>query len=172
MEALLETYWPVILVALLVGIIVGIVIFRPKQSVRLSQEESPRRPHMDGMVKGVPDGRSHEGRGLVDAAAAGTADLTGQALQAEVHENLPGAVGEPDDLRKLKGVGPRLASELNAIGLVRFDQIAKLTPSQVDAIDARLGSFRGRLTRDRVVEQADYLARGDTDGYEARFGKL
>ena len=26
--------------------------------------------------------------------------------------------------------------------------------------------------RDRVVEQADYLARGDRDGFEERFGRL
>jgi hypothetical protein len=35
-----------------------------------------------------------------------------------------------------------------------------------------MGAFRGRIERDRVVEQARYLARGDRDGYEATFGKL
>jgi len=39
-------------------------------------------------------------------------------------------------------------------------------------LDDRLGPFKGRLERDRVVEQASYLARGDRDGFEARFGKL
>ena len=32
--------------------------------------------------------------------------------------------------------------------------------------------FKGRITRDRWVEQAGYLARGDTAGFEAQFGKL
>ena len=32
--------------------------------------------------------------------------------------------------------------------------------------------YRYGLTRDRIVEQADYLARGDTDGFEQKFGKL
>ena len=36
----------------------------------------------------------------------------------------------------------------------------------------RIGAFSGRIDRDRVVEQADYLARGDTDGFEQKFGKL
>jgi hypothetical protein len=35
-----------------------------------------------------------------------------------------------------------------------------------------MGAFRGRLERDRVVEQACFLARNDRDGYEAIFGKL
>jgi len=46
------------------------------------------------------------------------------------------------------------------------------TPTEIERIDNQLGAFSGRLTRDRIVEQADYLARGDIDGYEQRFGKL
>ena len=61
---------------------------------------------------------------------------------------------------------------LNERGITRFDQIAKLSPGQVEALDASLGAFRGRFARDRIVEQADYLARGDIDGYEAKFGNL
>ena len=47
-----------------------------------------------------------------------------------------------------------------------------MSDAEIERIDAALGAFRGRLTRDRVVEQADYLARGDIDGFEQRFGKL
>jgi predicted flap endonuclease-1-like 5' DNA nuclease len=72
----------------------------------------------------------------------------------------------------MKGVGPKLASLLRSKGLTRYEQIAALTPAQVAALDADLGAFKGRLTRDRVIEQADYLARGDQAGYEAAFGKL
>ena len=82
------------------------------------------------------------------------------------------ASGPPDDLIKLKGIGPKLAAMLNSHGLTRFDQIAKLSPAQVADLDETLGAFRGRLARDHVVDQADYLARGDIDGFEQRFGKL
>ena len=61
---------------------------------------------------------------------------------------------------------------LNERGITRFDQIAKLSQGQVETIDASLGAFRGRFERDRIVEQADYLSRGDIDGYENTFGKL
>lgn len=166
MEVLLATYWPVILIALIIGIIVGWLVFGRKQSVRLSDSEAPTRPHM------IVEGQSSEGHGLVSQGAAATADIAGQALQADVHEHLPGAVGDPDDLKRLKGVGPKLAAMLNQMGIMRFDQIAKLSADQVEKIDAQLGAFAGRLQRDRVIEQADYLARGDTDGYEVKFGKL
>ena len=168
MQELLTLYWPVLVVALVIGLIAAFLIFRPKQSVRLSDDETPVRPHMAG----IADARSHEGHSVVDAGAAGFSDELGQFMQAEVHEELPGATGEPDNLKRLKGVGPKLAQTLNGLGIVRYDQIARLTPEQVTALDAKLGSFKGRLQRDRVVEQADYLARGDTDGYEAKFGKL
>ena len=35
-----------------------------------------------------------------------------------------------------------------------------------------LGTFKGRPSRDNWVEQAKYLAAGDTTGFEAKFGKL
>ena len=89
-----------------------------------------------------------------------------------MHSNLPGSHGSPDDLQRIKGVGPKLASILQDRGLVRFEQIAALTPEEVTALDSELGAFKGRLTRDRVVEQATYLSRGDQAGYEAAFGKL
>jgi predicted flap endonuclease-1-like 5' DNA nuclease len=72
----------------------------------------------------------------------------------------------------MKGVGPKLAAQLASLGYTRFEQIAALTPEQAEALDAQLGNFRGRLTRDRWIEQATYLANGDTAGFETAFGRL
>ncbi len=160
-----QLYWPAFLVALIIGVIVGYLVFRPKQSVRLS-DSVPIRPHMTHATAGG------EGKNIADEAAAAASDIAAQLLRTKVHEELPGASGPPDDLLRLKGVGPKLAAMLNERGITRFEQIAKLSPGQVETIDASLGAFRGRLDRDRVLEQADYLARGDVDGYEAKFGKL
>jgi len=157
-------YWPVILIALLIGLIAGYLLFRPRQRVRLT-DSGPVRPHM--AVE-----RTGEGHGVASAGAAATSDVVGQILDAQVHEKLAGASGSPDDLEKLKGVGPKFAAMLRARGLTRFEQIARLSDSEVSRIDEELGPFRGRLARDRVVEQAAYLARGDVDGFEQRFGKL
>lgn len=81
-------------------------------------------------------------------------------------------VDAADDLTRLKGVGPKLAATLSALGYTRFAQIAALGPAEAEALDAQLGSFRGRLARDRWIEQAAFLAKGDIDGFEAAFGKL
>ena len=39
-------------------------------------------------------------------------------------------------------------------------------------VSERLGPFQGRIAKDRVMEQADLLARGDVETFEERFGKL
>lgn len=84
----------------------------------------------------------------------------------------PGATDHADVLTRLKGVGPKLAALLNEHGITRYEQLASLNEAELGALDAGLGSFAGRLTRDRVSEQARFLASGDTAGFEAAFGKL
>ena len=164
--AFFEIYWPVFLVALIIGVIVGYLIFRPRQRVRLT-DDTPVRPHMTS----TSTPRS-EGRQITDEAAAAASDVVGDILGVKVHDELPGASGPPDDLRQLKGVGPKFAELLNQRGIIRFDQIAKLSPSQVEVLDESMGPFRGRFARDKIVEQAEYLAGGDIDGFEEKFGKL
>ena len=88
-----------------------------------------------------------------------------------MHRALEGDIPR-DDLCLLKGVGPKFADALHAAGYFNFGQIARLSPVEIERLDAQLGAFSGRITRDRIVEQADYLARNDTDGFEQRFGKL
>jgi predicted flap endonuclease-1-like 5' DNA nuclease len=65
-----------------------------------------------------------------------------------------------------------MAAKLNENGIIRFDQLASLTPEQVETLDTRMDPFRGRIARDRLIEQACYLARDDRPGFEAKFGSL
>ncbi len=159
--------WPLILVAVAILAIVAFLLLRPRQRVQLSKDSAPVRPHM---AQSRPAAR--EGRGIAAEAAAAASDVTGQILNAPVHANLPGASGPPDDLTMLKGVGPKFAALLNELGITRFDQLSRLSEGDIDRLDQSLGAFRGRLQRDQIPLQADYLARGDDDGFEQRFGKL
>jgi predicted flap endonuclease-1-like 5' DNA nuclease len=160
----LHGYWPPIAVAIALILIALYFVFRPRQQVRLTHDETPTRPHMQKV--------KHENRGLAGEAAAAASDVTGEILHVPVHENLPGASGPPDDLQRLKGVGPKFAAMLNELGITRYSQLASLSEGDVERLDSQLGPFRGRLQRDQVALQAEYLARGDEDGFEQRFGKL
>lgn len=175
-----------ILVALLIGLVAGWWIFGRKGRAGRDSAEIGRAPPTDNILSAPPpvsptpprrklirDGvDTAEGNGLADQAAAAVSDIAGELLGVPAHSEMRDASGPPDNLQTLKGVGPKLASQLNANGLARFDQIARLTPNEVAILDEKLGAFRGRVARDRLVEQAAFLARGDTDGFEARFGKL
>lgn len=82
-----------------------------------------------------------------------------------------GATGTPDDLRQIKGVGPKLVTLLAELGVTRFDQIAAWSDADIERVDAQLGRFKGRITRDQWVEQAKLLKAGDQTGFSERFGQ-
>lgn len=163
MEMLREN-WPITLIIVAVALILAFLVLRPRQRVQLT-DSAPVRPHM-------AHSRPPEGRGLAGEAAAATTDVTREFIGAPVRGALDGDKGPTDDFLLLKGVGPKLSAQLHDLGFHRFEQLAHLSPTEIDRIETQLGAFRGRLTRDRIVEQADYLARNDIDGYEERFGKL
>jgi predicted flap endonuclease-1-like 5' DNA nuclease len=159
---LIREYWWLILVV--VALVLAFVLLRPKQRVKLT-DSAPTRPHM-------ARSRPPEGRGLAGEAAAATSDVTGEIIGAPVRKKLDGGGKPGDELCMIKGVGPKFEDALNALGFFRFEQLAHLSPTEIERLDDQLGAFRGRISRDRIVEQADYLARNDIDGFEQRFGKL
>lgn len=82
------------------------------------------------------------------------------------------AAAKADNLQLLKGVGPKMATLLGGLGVTSFAQIAAWTDADIAAIDPQLGAFQGRIVRDNIVDQADYLAKGDKAGFEAKYGAL
>lgn len=160
---MIREYWWVVLAAIVVLALLFLLL-RPRQRVTLT-DSTPVRPHMASPASKT------ESRGLGGEALAAVSDVAGDILRAPVHDQLGKGAGG-DDLNLLKGVGPKFADALAALGFVRFEQIASLSPNEVERLDGQLGAFRGRIERDRIVEQAAYLACGDSDGFEQRFGKL
>jgi predicted flap endonuclease-1-like 5' DNA nuclease len=180
-----------LIIALVVGFIIGWWMFSRSQARRRDDglgaslrsgtiEETrdeppppPVRPYMRN--RPIRDGIDTEERrgvaGMTGGAAAMT-DVAGEVLGVDAHTKAPAETGPPDNLQTLKGVGPKLAQKLNENGITRFEQLAALNGNEVAMLDERLGPFKGRLERDRIVEQASYLARGDREGFEARFGSL
>jgi predicted flap endonuclease-1-like 5' DNA nuclease len=160
---LIREYWWVI-AAVVVVLVLAFVLLRPRQRVKLT-DSAPTRPHM-------AYARPREGRGLGGEAASAASVLADDILRAPVQQKLHGTKDPNDDLCLIKGIGPKFADRLHDLGFYRFDQLAGLSATEVERLDAQLGVFAGRIARDRIVEQADYLARNDIDGFEQRFGKL
>lgn len=130
------------------------------------------------------DGPTKRNQALIDAPAASVGPVSAAAGLDRVavataqtstgigtaEASAPATKG--DDLRRIKGLGPKLVTLLAEHGVTSFAQIAAWDDADIDRIDARLGRFQGRIRRDDWVAQARLLAAEDTAGYEAKFGNL
>jgi predicted flap endonuclease-1-like 5' DNA nuclease len=123
-------------------------------------------------AKPAPVTPSVEGHGLTTEIADAVEDVVDQFVGINSHTRVEPVKGPGDTLTQLKGLGPKAASILADLGVTRFEQIASWNDADVAAIDAQMGAFKGRITRDRWVDQARLLARGDTAAFEAEFGAL
>ena len=64
--------------------------------------------------------------------------------------------GGADDLTKISGVGPKLNSTLNDLGIYHYHQIAGFSRENVEWVDGYL-SFKGRIDREEWIPQAKVL---------------
>lgn len=71
--------------------------------------------------------------------------------------------GDPDDLKMIKGIGPKLEEMLNSHGFYHFAQIADWGEAEIAWMDENLEGFKGRVSRDDWVAQASALMEGGED---------
>jgi NADH-quinone oxidoreductase subunit E len=131
-------------------------------SVQEAPAESAGKPETDvtgngpnATVAGAAAGEGSTGSTGVTPAEVPAADVGVRPRGLDAARD-----GGPDDLTVIKGVGPGLEALLHRLGFYHFDQIAGWTPDEVAWVDANLEGFRGRVTRDRWIEQAKILAAG------------
>ena len=76
--------------------------------------------------------------------------------------------GKADNLKEIKGIGPKLEKLCNTMGFYHFDQIAAWSDAEVAWVNANLEGFKGRVSRDKWVEQAGVLAAGGETEFSKR----
>src|SRR3954471_21535689 len=128
MDFIREYWW---LIVVLVALVLAFILLRPRQRVQLT-DSAPVRPHMT-------QPKPAEGRGVPGEVAAATSDVAGELLGAPVHRQLDGQGKDGDNLCTLKGVGPKFEDQLHALGFHRFEQLAALTPVEIERLDQQLG---------------------------------
>lgn len=188
MAELLQANWHLVVAALVIGLLVAWWIFVASRRTKVQLEDKDD-------ADGAPAKRN---QALIDAppaasaaspgptSAAANADKTAAAplgTDAETGDGVPLRAAmekmpsappsdtDGDDLRRIKGVGPKLVTLLAEHGVTTFAQIANWTDADIDRIDAQLGRFQGRIRRDNWVEQAKLLQTGDISAYEDKFGR-
>ncbi|MEJ2517200.1 MAG: hypothetical protein P8Y82_04215 [Methyloceanibacter sp.] len=186
--------WFLILLAALLGLFVGWLLWggrRQTVSQGSSAEAAALRGQLEdcrasakekdeliGRLQGRLDGRESGKKATPAMPATAAAPATFAAVTAPSAERAGLSVkpktldapleGKPDNLKKIKGVGPKLEQLCNRLGFWHFDQIANWTDEEVAWVDANLEGFRGRVSRDDWVAQAKLLAEGGTTEFSKR----
>lgn len=151
--------------AVLVGAIAVVLVLALVFLLRRGKSLPEKREYRDVLSEGAAPAARNSA--LIDAPPA--AAIVPPPVIAEAP---PSSSDEGDDLTRIKGLGPKISTALRALGVTRYAEIAAWTEADVARIDAQLGAFAGRATRDNWIEQAKLLSGGDTAAYEAKFGKL
>ena len=170
MSEMISANWLIFVVALVLVIAVAWWLLVASRRTRIERTETPG-----------PDQPAQRNRALIDAPpAAAQVDLpppTPEVLGG-VSEVVAAAAPplrhavQADDLKRIKGVGPKLETLLKSLGVTSYSQIAAWDDAEIERIDARLGAFQGRIRRDDWPAQARFLAADDMAGFEQRFGRL
>lgn len=155
MMELVQANWWAFLLALVIGIAVAWWLFAANRRARVEIKA------FDALAEGA--GPAQRNQALIDAPARPDA--------APPVEPVAVPAGG-DDLTRIKGLGPKIATRLHGLGVTSFFQIASWNEDDIDRIDAQLTGFEGRIRRDNWVQQAQFLAQGDQAGFESQFGKL
>ncbi|GGE31417.1 hypothetical protein GCM10011360_19200 [Primorskyibacter flagellatus] len=114
---------------------------------------------------------------IADENATNTANVAAPLAGADAGEGTrPSGLTAPrdggaDDLKKIKGVGPKLEIMLNEMGFYHFDQIAGWSADEIAWVDQNLKGFKGRATRDSWIDQAATLATGGDTEFSKRVDK-
>lgn len=112
-----------------------------------SRPAAPLKARLSSIESSPARGVAQASSGL--SAPSGAANLLSSA-----------SYGRKDNLQAIDGVGPKLESMLNRLGVYYFWQIAQWGEEDISGVDAQLGAFRGRILRDDWVSQAKALGRG------------
>jgi predicted flap endonuclease-1-like 5' DNA nuclease len=151
--------------AVLVGAVAVLLVLALVFLLRRGKALPEKREYRDVLSEGAAPAARNSA--LIDAPPAAAIEPPPVLAEAPVS-----SADEGDDLTRIKGLGPKISTALRALGVTRYAEIAAWTEADVARIDAQLGAFAGRATRDNWIEQAKLLAADDVAAYEAKFGKL
>jgi predicted flap endonuclease-1-like 5' DNA nuclease len=156
---LLGEIWVLLALAALLGLVVGWLIWGRAPVVAPDTGETDRlRADLSACRARTQAAEAQVATLTADLAAARAA---AQVAPAEAAKPLALAAprgGKADDLKLIKGIGPKLEELCNRLGFWHFDQIAAWTPAEIAWVDENLEAFKGRVTRDDWVAQARVLA--------------
>lgn len=90
---------------------------------------------------------------FAETASGPAVAAPGGAAPVEEAPPVPPAPEQPDDLKLIAGIGPALEKKLRACGIASYRDLATLSDTDIDRVEATIKSF-GRIRRDDWIGQA------------------
>jgi large subunit ribosomal protein L21 len=139
-----------------------LVIFKKRRRKHFRRKNGHRQDLMEVRITEIlTDGRkpARGGRKVPEEAPVAAKGPVAVEEPATAAEAAAPSTSGGENLSLISGVGPKIKQSLNELGYTHFDQIAALTPDQIEAIETALKS-KGRVTRDEWIAQARDLMEG------------
>jgi predicted flap endonuclease-1-like 5' DNA nuclease len=174
---LLQAAFVGLIVFIALGALLSLTMCRPLGPPASQTASKPARAHAPAAAPAAP--AAHAAPAAAPAPAPAPAPKPAPApaaTEASGPGTRPAALDGPrdggaDDLKRIKGIGPKLEKLCNSLGFWHFDQIAEWTADEVAWVDQNLEGFKGRVTRDSWVAQARLLASGGETEFSQRVDK-
>jgi predicted flap endonuclease-1-like 5' DNA nuclease len=162
MPAFTTEQWAVLFLVLVLGWLLGLM--SRSGSARYKRElaaERERRIEID---------REHEARMVAANTRIAELERTAPAIGVGTAGGVAAAArGTRDDLSLIRGIDAHQETRLNDAGVHDYRDLARLTPADEAALEARLGLRPGEIARQEWREQAALLAERRHDEHRTRF---
>ena len=136
-----------------------LTIVRIEEILTGGKKPSAKKPEKKPEKKKAKKAQETEEQPAQAEAPAAAPETEAPTKAAQPAEAAPFArpEGEPDDLKKLPGVGPATEKKLNALGIATYAQIAAFTAAEIEQVDAAL-NLKGKIEQDDWPSLAKELA--------------
>ncbi len=134
---------------------------KPKKSTASAKPDKPAAPEKPASAEKPAPAAPAEPKAPSGAPSESALDEANRPAALDAPD------GQADDLKKIKGIGPKIEGTLNTLGIYHFRQIAAWTAENKEWVDGYL-KFKGRIDREDWINQAAALAGGGETEFSKR----
>ena len=160
-----------VIIAFILGVILGRLFKQRLSGSGVPSRQVPTNPSPEKLVAepNITDPQSDEGATSDKRSSARPSkEPVATAPRAPIHAGLPRAQSQPaENLKLIKGIGPKSESQLNRLGVNRFQHVAEWSAAE-QAHYGKALAFPGRIEREDWVGQARILAKGGITEFAKR----
>jgi len=125
-------------------------------SVGETTQHSDPEPVLDLPLEKLRSKPSQIGKTHSEEQISVQTEIFDESTSSRVPTSLDQPDGEPDDLKTIKGIGPKIESTLYSLGIYHFSQIADFTEADIKWVNEHM-QFNGRIEREKWIDQAQTL---------------